>query len=834
MTQTSFAQKYLRFALALALGVATFATISTVSSVAQAAPVDCSRGINLSFEDPVIASSWTIVAAPGWSTTDAGIELWQSGFNGVPAVSGNQLSELQGNNNAANWQQIPTLPGDIISWSFYHRGRQDPDTVRVNIGSPSTQTNQGEFTTGTGSWVQYGASYTVPAAQTTTRFVLQPLDTGSIGNLIDAVALGLTCDIGIVTTYTGVTDPDASGNVTAGDVFSFSYQVTNLGTATLASVGVVDTLGDAVTCDATILAPSAVTTCTMSHAVTQGEINAGVVNSDATASGTDAAGVVVTASDTESVPIIQEPAIALVKSGVLDDTVTAPSGRPDVGDVINYSFDVTNTGNVTLSSISVFDSIVAPVACPPDDLLPGQSVVCSGIYTIDQSDIDDGSVPNTATAYGVPPVGDPVEAEDSTSVALPQVTSIDISKTTVVVEFDTVGQVISYDITVANTGNVDLSDVDVSDPNADSGSISCDPVQGSSLAPGATATCTADHTVTQADLDAGVVLNTASVTAVGTVNDVPVSDSSNEVTVPGVQSPALEVTKTATSSALGDGRFTIAYTIAVANTGNVTVDDVTAQDNLVDALGSGGYAVDSLTSPHLSVNPSFDGTADIELLTGSDNLAPGENGLIRLVVTTVPQTSAGPIVNLATASAVRGQSVTQATGTNAENLDVAFDLTIQKSSGISVAPGGNATWTIVVRNDGPSATFGPLTVTDTLNDSLAFVRATGTGWACSHAQGLVTCQRDGTLASGDSTSIAIVTTVNAALGTTVVNNASVVAADAENESDQSNNSTSASITVDALPVTGIDTADVGAISIATLLFGLLLLLATRKRTHRSR
>ena len=53
----------------------------------------------------------------------------------------------------------------------------------------------------------------------------------------------------------------------------------------------------------------------------------------------------------------------------------------------------------------------------------------------------------------------------------------------------------------------------ITDANADLGT--CTPANGSSLAPGASITCTATHTVTQADIDAGHYLNTACVSATG-------------------------------------------------------------------------------------------------------------------------------------------------------------------------------------------------------------------------------------------------------------------------------------------------------------------------------
>ena len=68
--------------------------------------------------------------------------------------------------------------------------------------------------------------------------------------------------------------------------------------------------------------------------------------------------------------------------------------------------------------------------------------------------------------------------------------------------YDAVGDVIHYTIVATNTGNTTLAAVTVTDPNAVAG-LACTPANGSPLAPGASMTCTASHTVTQADIDAG-------------------------------------------------------------------------------------------------------------------------------------------------------------------------------------------------------------------------------------------------------------------------------------------------------------------------------------------
>ena len=79
-----------------------------------------------------------------------------------------------------------------------------------------------------------------------------------------------------------------------------------------------------------------------------------------------------------------------------------------VGDIISYSITVTNTGNQTLTGVSITDVGVgailrgvggAQVACSPAipaTLVPGASVVCTAIHTVTQADIDAGGYTNIA------------------------------------------------------------------------------------------------------------------------------------------------------------------------------------------------------------------------------------------------------------------------------------------------------------------------------------------------------------------------------------------------------------------------------------------------------
>ena len=94
------------------------------------------------------------------------------------------------------------------------------------------------------------------------------------------------------------------------------------------------------------------------------------------------------------------PNIKLVKSVA---SVTSAGGAGLVDDVINYSFTLTNTGNVTLTGIAVSDPLAGPVTCMAMSLAPGASTTCTASYTITQSDVDAGGVENTATVTASSP-----------------------------------------------------------------------------------------------------------------------------------------------------------------------------------------------------------------------------------------------------------------------------------------------------------------------------------------------------------------------------------------------------------------------------------------------
>jgi hypothetical protein len=186
----------------------------------SAAPCTSFGLVNASFEEPTNFTNFTIIdesLVPGWETTatDDKIELWKSGFQSVPSQEGNQHAELNANQSAALFQDTTTTPGDELIWSLYHRGRSGSETMELLIGPAGSLVSQGQFTTGTGAWVEYSGTYVVPAGQTTTRFQFESLTGGGSGNFLDNITF--QCDPNVDSDGDGAFDVDEGTGDRDGD-----------------------------------------------------------------------------------------------------------------------------------------------------------------------------------------------------------------------------------------------------------------------------------------------------------------------------------------------------------------------------------------------------------------------------------------------------------------------------------------------------------------------------------------------------------------------------------------------------------------------------------------
>lgn len=215
-------------------------------------------------------------------------------------------------------------------------------------------------------------------------------------------------------------------------------------------------------------------------------------------------------------------------------------------------------------------------------LAPNATLTCLATHTATQADIDNGSYSNTASVIGVPPAGNGLANATATSntetVPAESTNGIALAQTASPSSYSKAGDVITYDITVANTGTVAFSNVTLSLTNPQTQLGNCTPsALPGALNAGTTTVCKATHTVTQADLDAGQYVNTASATGTTPASTVLITTPS-VMTTPAITSGALTITKTAkvpTYDAVGDA---VPFDIAVTNTGTVTLSNVAVSD----------------------------------------------------------------------------------------------------------------------------------------------------------------------------------------------------------------------------------------------------------------
>ena len=328
----------------------------------------------------------------------------------------------------------------------------DKITGAITLGA--TTLAPGASTTGTATHVVTEADLlTNPLVNIATATGTPP--TGSNVTDTDTKSVALTSTPLIDIVKTGVLNMGSNSRADAGDMINYTFTVTNTGNVTLTGVTVTDpkltVLGGPIT-----LAKNAVdsTTFTGTYALTQADIDAGKVDNTATATGTPPTGVNVTDTDDETVSITRSPLIEVVK--------TADKTTAEVGSSIVYGYTITNTGNVTLTGVTLTDDkITGAITLGATTLAPGASTTGTATHVVTEADLLTNPLVNIATATGTPPTGSNVTDTDTKSVALTSTPLIDIVKTGVLNMGSNsradAGDVINYTFTVTNTGNVTLT-----------------------------------------------------------------------------------------------------------------------------------------------------------------------------------------------------------------------------------------------------------------------------------------------------------------------------------------------------------------------------------------
>jgi len=170
--------------------------------------------------------------------------------------------------------------------------------------------------------------------------------------------------------------------------------------------------------------------------------------------------------------------LTLTPSPVVRDLLLTKVALPitvdHAGQLISYTYTVSNAGNVYLNDVSLTDNKVIPTFNPSNPLQPGAVAIGTATYAVLQSDMDAGSITNEAIVTGTSEAGVSVTNNATQTVNATQNPGISITKKIndsvasiqepgVVVASDSMMD-ISYIIT--NTGNVTLN-VEVTDDHAE-------------------------------------------------------------------------------------------------------------------------------------------------------------------------------------------------------------------------------------------------------------------------------------------------------------------------------------------------------------------------------
>lgn len=167
-------------------------------------------------------------------------------------------------------------------------------------------------------------------------------------------------------------------------------------------------------CPIQSLAENVQASCSFVRNVNQTEIDAGAlleINVSANAKDVDGNSVAEdnTSNNSVSVAVINSPKIEIVSVVQVSDS--DDSGVTNTGDVLNYTFTIANTGNVTLKNIRVYDDI-GNVSGELSELAPNTSENTSftNSYTLLLSDVLNGSFSNLARVTANNPQNNSIDA----------------------------------------------------------------------------------------------------------------------------------------------------------------------------------------------------------------------------------------------------------------------------------------------------------------------------------------------------------------------------------------------------------------------------------------
>lgn len=503
--------------------------------------------------------------------------------------------------------------------------------------------------------------------------------------------------------------------IPVGSEITWEYIVSNTGKVRLSHVTVTD--DDAslqVICPKDVMDPGDVMVCTAHGTARACQYrNVGTV----TASQPDGNGPDLTAEDVSHYFGGQNAKIdvELTINGQDADDPPGPTFQP--GTPLQWSYLVTNTGDVNLTDVKVTDDRNGAVSCPKTSLHPGESMTCTATGTA----VAPGQFRNVGSVTGAPPCGDAVKDSDPAQYQVDGPPELKIVKLTNG-QHNTqapganipVGSPITWSYLVTNSGKVTLNNVKVTDDKL--GNISC---PKSSLKAGESMTCTASGVATACQYT-----NTGTVTGTST-SGVTLSALDYGFYF-GQTYPAITLKKftngqdadTAPGPNIPVGS-PITWSYVVKNTGDVALSNVVVTDNK-------GVAV---SCPKTSLQPGESMTC-----TGNGTATTGQYENIGSVTA---QSPCGAVVQASDPSHYFGTG-----DPKIEIVKLTNDQHFTQAPGASLNVGSTVTWSYLVTNKG-QLVLSNVKVTDDKVGNIACPKTTlqpGESMTCTASGTVAACQ----------------------------------------------------------------------------------------------
>jgi dienelactone hydrolase len=343
------------------------------------------------------------------------LHSYTSGYLTTPLTTTGQFTLTVSAIEAA----LSAHPATVSGW---HRSTSTITTVlKDRLDNPLPGSTAVQLLTSAGVFPNGKSTYTTTLAGDhlafTSTLTLDPLDgpaevTASVGGvtgstIVDAIYPEVEVSI----------TPDKHF-IYSGETVTYTYRVSNTGDTALTNVMMTDATGTL--CELGALAEGTAHSCSKSEAPDQ------TTTVTATVTGQDPLGNDVT-DDGQTTVTVASPEVEI--------TITPDKTAVYEGELVAYTYRITNTGNVTLTDVTVVDDNGAPEDAdrshpdadrshPEDDdvlvceyaiLTEGAARVCSRNRTVTQT------TTSIATVRGQDPGGHEVSDSDSATVAVPTI-----------------------------------------------------------------------------------------------------------------------------------------------------------------------------------------------------------------------------------------------------------------------------------------------------------------------------------------------------------------------------------------------------------------------------